>query len=60
MARKTILNKYILINAKRFEAQAKEIRGERGRFLFPVIVMNKGLKEHAVNSTVFNTQTFQY
>ena len=56
--KKTTITGEVAGNAKRFETQAKEIRGEQGKSLFPIVVMDGELKEYAFNSKVFNTQTF--
>ena len=45
-------------NAKRFETQAKTLRVNSESNSFPIVVMNKNLKELALRSNVFNTQTF--
>ena len=56
--KKTTITGDVAGNAKRYETQAKEIRKKQDRGSFPVIVMSRKLKESALRSQVFNTQSF--
>ena len=56
--KKTTITGDVAGNAKRFETQAKTLRAENQSNSFPIVVMNKSLKELALKGDVFNTQTF--
>ena len=57
-SKKTTITGDVAGNAKRFETQAKTLRAGNQNNSFPIVVMNKGLKELALKEDVFNTQTF--
>ena len=45
--------------AKRLEGEAKNLRKSRNSGSFPIIMMNKGLYEHAKNMNIFSKHDFQ-
>ena len=56
--KKTTITGDVAGNAKRFETQAKELRKTDSSHSFPIIVMDKNLKEVALAGESFNTQNF--
>ena len=56
--KKTTITGDVAGNAKRFETQAKEIRIKQDGGSFPIVVMDEKLKDAALDSKVFNTQSF--
>ena len=56
--KKTTITGEVAGNAKRFETQAKKLRKANNNHSFPIVVMNKSLKEVALSGKSFNTQNF--
>ncbi len=56
--KKTTITGEVAGNAKRFETQAKKLRQANNNHSFPIVVMNKALKETAITGKSFNTQNF--